>query len=85
MQHLFLTAAAVATVLGSAAAGPVQSARVQTTTGGVVLGHGATNKTGVIEFLGIKYAEAPVGELRFAAPKKYVAPQGTIFDASEWV
>lgn len=37
------------------------------------------------EFLGIRYAEAPVGELRFAAPKRFVAAKGTVFEASEWV
>lgn len=84
MQLLFLTAAGVATLLGSVHAGPVRP-QVQTSTGGIIIGHGASNKTSVAEFLGIRYAEAPVGELRFAAPKKYVAPQGLVFDASEWV
>lgn len=84
MQPLILTAAAVATLLCSAVAGPVQP-KVQTSTGGTIIGHGASNKTSVTEFLGIRYAEAPVGELRFAAPKKYVAPAGTVFEASEWV
>jgi hypothetical protein len=85
MQPPILTAAVVATLLGSVAAGPVQSSQVQTSTGGTIIGHAASNKTSVTEFLGIRYAEAPVGELRFAAPKKYVAPQGTVFEASEWV
>lgn len=85
MQSFLLTAAAVISVFGSVSAGTVQSARVQTTTGGTIIGHGASNSTSVTEFLGIRYAEAPVGELRFAAPKRYVAPQGTVFEASEWV
>jgi hypothetical protein len=84
MQPLFLTAAALATLLSSAVANLVQS-QVQTSTGGTVIGHRASNKTSVTEFLGIRYAEAPIGELRFAAPKRYVAPQGTVFEASEWV
>lgn len=84
MQPLLLTVAAVATLLGSAVAGSVQP-RVQTSTGGTIIGHGASNRTSVMEFLGIRYAEAPVDELRFAAPKKYVTPQGTVFEASEWV
>lgn len=37
------------------------------------------------EFLGIKYAEAAVGELRFAAPKRYIALPGTVYYASDWV
>lgn len=85
MQPFILTAAAVATLFGSVVANPVQQGRVQTSTGGTIIGHAASNKTSVTEFLGIRYAEAPVGELRFAAPKKYVAAQDTVFEASEWV
>ncbi|KAH8726245.1 Alpha/Beta hydrolase protein [Phaeosphaeriaceae sp. PMI808] len=36
------------------------------------------------EFLGIRYAEVPIGELRFAAPKAYVASNGVVFEASQW-
>jgi hypothetical protein len=82
MQPLLLAAAAL---FSSAVAGPVQPGQVQTSTGGTIIGHKAVNKTSVTEFLGIRYAEAPVGGLRFAAPKKYVAPQNTVFEASEWV
>jgi carboxylesterase type B len=85
MQAFILTAAAVASLLGSVVASPVQPGQVQTNTGGIIIGHGASNKTSVTEFLGIRYAEAPVGELRFAAPKKYVASRSTVFEASEWV
>ncbi|KAH9860601.1 hypothetical protein J1614_011932, partial [Plenodomus biglobosus] len=49
------------------------------------IGHQASNRTRVAEFLGIRFAEAPVGELRFAAPKKYKAPAGTIFEASKYL
>lgn len=55
------------------------------TSSGIIIGHSASNKSQVTEFLGIRYAEAPVGELRFAAPKKYVAPAGTVYQAAEWV
>lgn len=85
MQPFMLTAAAVATLYGSVIASPVHPGQVLTSTGGTIIGHGASNRTSVTEFLGIRYAEAPIGELRFAAPKKYVAPQGTVFEASEWV
>ena len=85
MQSFFLTAAVCATAVWSVAcASPVGSARVQTSSG-LIIGHQASNKTDVTEFLGIKYAQAPVGELRFAAPKRYVAPAGTVYDASNWV
>jgi len=85
MQFSFPTAVVLATLFGSIAASPVQSSRVQTTTGGIIIGHGASNKTSVTEFLGVRYAEAPVGKLRFAAPKRYLAPYGSVFEASEWV
>jgi hypothetical protein len=57
---------------------------VQTTSGSII-GHAAPNSSDVTEFLGIRYAEAPVGDLRFAAPKKHVASTGTVFEAAEWV
>jgi carboxylesterase type B len=84
MQHLLLTAATVASFFGSAIAAPTKFANVETSSGTVV-GHPASNKTHVTEFLGIRYAQAPIGELRFAAPKKYEAQPGSIFEASEWV
>ncbi|CAN9463568.1 unnamed protein product [Alternaria alternata] len=82
MQHLLLTAAAVASLFGSAVAAPKNDSNVETSSG-TLIGHPSSNKTHVTEFLGIRYAEAPVGELRFAAPKKYDAPAGTVFEASD--
>ncbi|KAI4691523.1 uncharacterized protein J4E84_003817 [Alternaria hordeiaustralica] len=84
MQHLLLTAAAVASLFGSAVAAPKNGSNIETSSG-TLIGHPSSNKTRVTEFLGIRYAEAPVGELRFAAPKKFDAPKGTVFEASEWV
>jgi hypothetical protein len=84
MQHLLLTVAAVASLLSSAVAVPKNRTDVETSSG-TLIGHQSSNKTHVTEFLGIRYAEAPVGELRFAAPKRYDAPAGTVFEASEWV
>ncbi|KAL9036167.1 MAG: hypothetical protein Q9180_004452 [Flavoplaca navasiana] len=55
------------------------------TTSGLIIGHQARNRSDVTEFLGIKYAEAAVGELRFAAPKRYIALPGVIYNASEWI
>ncbi|KAH7069523.1 cholinesterase precursor [Paraphoma chrysanthemicola] len=80
MQLLY---AATAALLVTSTVGAPHTSRVQTTSGGII-GHQASNRTSVTEFLGIRYAEPPVGELRFAAPKKYVAPAGTVFEASEW-
>jgi carboxylesterase type B len=82
MQLLLTTV--VASLFASALAAPTNTSSVETSSG-TLIGHESSNKTHVIEFLGIRYAEAPVGELRFAAPKKYVAPAGTVFEASNWV
>jgi hypothetical protein len=41
------------------------------TSSGVVAGHAATYYSEVSEYLGIPYAQAPMGDLRFAAPVKY--------------
>lgn len=82
MHSFLLTAAALATLFESVVSAGTQ---VQTSTGGTIIGHGAPNRPSVTEFLGIRYAAAPVGELRFAAPQKYVAPPDTVFEASEWV
>jgi hypothetical protein len=41
------------------------------TTSGTIVGHAATNTNQVSEYLGIRYAEPPIGNLRFAAPKAY--------------
>lgn len=41
------------------------------TTSGPVSGHAASNATEVSEYLGIPFAQPPVGNLRFAPPQKY--------------
>lgn len=41
------------------------------TTSGLVQGHAAANRSQVSEYLGIPFAQPPVGDLRFAAPKAY--------------
>ncbi|OAG12173.1 cholinesterase precursor [Paraphaeosphaeria sporulosa] len=54
------------------------------TTSGKVTGHIAHNTTDTVhEYLGIRYARAPVGDLRFAAPQPYIAPNSTI-NATSW-
>ncbi|KAH6657018.1 carboxylesterase [Truncatella angustata] len=45
--------------------------QVVATSSGPVTGHDAGNSTGVSEYLGIPYAQPPVGELRFQPPVAY--------------
>ncbi|TKA50094.1 hypothetical protein B0A49_12120, partial [Cryomyces minteri] len=45
------------------------------TTSGPVTGHPARNRTQVSEYLGIPYAQPPLGPLRFAAPQKFASAQ----------
>jgi len=54
----------------AAALGPSLNASVETTSG-PVKGHVADwpEKAGVLEYLGIPYAEPPVGDLRFMKPE----------------
>lgn len=41
------------------------------TTNGPIKGHAASNSQSVIEYLGIPYAKPPIGDLRFAPPKRF--------------
>ena len=41
------------------------------TSSGPVIGHAAPNATEVSEYLGIRYAQPPLGSLRYAAPLPY--------------
>ena len=42
------------------------------TSSGTVIGKAAANRNQVSEYLGIPFAQPPVGNLRFAAPQPYV-------------
>jgi hypothetical protein len=53
------------------------------TTSGTIIGHPASERAGVSEYLGIKYARNPVGRLRFAAPQPYLS--NNIYNASAYV
>lgn len=51
------------------------------TSSGPVQGHASTNFTGVSEYLGIPYAQPPVGKLRFQPPVKYTGSETIVADA----
>lgn len=53
------------------------------TTSGVVWGHRAPNATTVSEYLGIPFAQPPVGPLRFAPPVRYTSNK--VLNAHEYV
>ncbi|OAX81978.1 hypothetical protein ACJ72_03681, partial [Emergomyces africanus] len=50
------------------------------TSSGLIEGHRSSRRPHVVEYLGIPYAQPPVGDLRFAAPLKYTSDQS--FEAS---
>ncbi|KAI0995598.1 hypothetical protein K3495_g12582 [Podosphaera aphanis] len=51
---------------------PWQIGQTVMTSSGPVNGRDGGNLTGVSEYLGIPYAEPPIGNLRFAAPQKFI-------------
>ena len=53
------------------------------TSSGAITGHAAPNKPEVLEYLGIPYAQPPVGQLRFAPPQPYASIKP--FNASSYV
>ena len=53
------------------------------TANGPITGHPAVNRSNVAEFLGIPYAQPPIGSLRFAPPEPYNSSEEYI--ASDWV
>jgi cholinesterase len=61
---------------------PAVGASVNTSSGPVT-GHAARNRTAVSEYLGIPYAQPPVGQLRFAPPQAYSSSRP--FNASSYV
>ena len=69
---------------GAAMSHAAYAPRVNTTSGAII-GHQAPDRPDTFEFLGIKYGQAPVGELRFAPPERYTAPAHAFYNASTWV
>lgn len=52
-------------------AGPGLSLETVQTENGLITGHRSSKVNDVWEYLGIPYAQPPLGDLRFAAPQKY--------------
>ena len=52
------------------------------TSSGLVKGHGAANISDVSEYLGIPFAQPPVGKLRFQPPVKYIGSDAVINGSS---
>lgn len=86
MRHLLFGAAITAIAIANSIVAPFQNqSNGVVTTSGFIVGHAAQNRSQVTEYLGIRYADAPIGELRFAAPRRFVAAENTVFEASQWV
>lgn len=52
------------------------------TTSGIIQGHAAADRTEVSEYLGIPFAQPPIGDLRFAPPEPYTS--SSPFNASSY-
>jgi cholinesterase len=70
LSWVYCTANCVASTLVERQSNWTVGQTVQTSSGSVQ-GHAASNATGVSEYLGIPYAQPPVGELRWAAPQNF--------------
>ncbi|KAJ7605188.1 carboxylesterase [Roridomyces roridus] len=75
-MHYYLPTAILLSVLFTAV-------NAVTTSSGDIFGHPASKSPSVIEYLGIPYAQAPVGELRFAPPVGFATTE--IFKATDFV
>jgi Carboxylesterase family len=59
--------------------------QVVKTTSGTVVGHAAQSRNQVSEYLGIPFAQPPVGNLRFAAPQPFNGTTNSTIIASKFV
>ena len=80
-RYLLISLAILQCLASNTQPGPRCELSVNTTSG-VVEGHLAPNRSSVVEYLGIKYAHAANGTLRFAPPKPYRSHE--VFNASHF-
>lgn len=94
MKSLILSFFVYGSAVASASTGPSLTLRQTTvkpinTTSGLVSGHASSNASAqVSEYLGIPYAQPPVGNLRFAPPVAYAGSSdinGTNFVSPPWL
>ena len=73
MRYLHLVIALAAPLVAASACRPPEWTVGQTvhTSSGAVEGHAASTASEVSEYLGIPYAQPPVGNLRFQPPVRY--------------
>ena len=83
MQHAGFIACLVAFFIKFVAAEDQSVGATVQTQSGLVTGHAARNRTAVSEYLGIPYAQPPLGNLRFAAPQSFHSSNP--FSASAYV
>lgn len=73
LQILGAAASVAASVAVTTSSCNTQQFLTVSTSNGPIIGHSASNSDYVVEYLGIPFAQPPVGDLRFAPPAKITA------------